>query len=183
MSYIPNCRPKLEKDAGPFPHKSEKDVPENAINPYWYGLLRDKDETFLQGFDYNTRVGVDNLFDNLDVFRDDLEAIGIDVDDIDENIVNGADDANNITMPDTADDRECKWYDDYTEEELSKMSHSTRVMLFMKYMLSYYIEMQRDELVTSMIDGMDEAKYKLAMTNAAYKQAGDVASDVFPKRD
>ena len=78
MSYIPNCRPKYQKDATPVPYVKTEDIPEKEINPYYYGLLEGDDKEFLRGYDYNTVDVVNNLFDNLDVYVSEFQKIGLD---------------------------------------------------------------------------------------------------------
>lgn len=166
MSIIPDCRPKYKKDVA-MPYKNpEKEIAakKNEINPYWYGLLKGSDESFLQGYDWNTTQALYNLFDNLEIFADVLEDVGIDFDEIDESIVNGSSaECNNITMPFLDDKREWKSYNEYSEEELTSMSQSTKIMLVMKSILAEYIESSRDSLVTSMIEDMTEEEYEQAI--------------------
>lgn len=154
MSFIPNCRAKFDKDVQ-IPFRDNKDIPEYKINPYWGGLLEGEDREFVAGFDWNTSFGLNNMFDNLEIFEDELKSIGINVDEIDKNIVNGADEDN------PNDDREIKWFSDYTDEEISNMNYSTKVMLMFKYMTNLFVESERDELITSMIDNMDEDKHRI----------------------
>lgn len=151
MSYIPDCRQKFETN--------NKNMNEKIINPYWYGLLRGDDAEFLRGYDWNTSMSINNFFDNLDIYADKLEKEGISVDFIDTDIVNGADEDYNITMPHIKDDRKCKYYSEYSDEELRKMSKSTRIMLLMKELITFHIENCRDELIVSAIENMDEDEY------------------------
>lgn len=136
-----------------------RDEENKKPNPYWYGLLKGNDVDFLMGYDWNTFSALNNFFDNLDIYEKELADVGIYVNDIDPEIVNGADDTYNENLPNTKDPREVKWFPDYTEQELSNMSKSTRIMLLFKFILNHYVSMQRDELVTSMIDNMDEGEY------------------------
>ena len=154
MSYIPDCRPKYAKDVDkPYADRGEKPS-DTEINPYWFGLLDETDKEFLRGYDYNTGNVVNNLFDNMDVYATEFDKIGIDVDDIDEKIINGTDPFNEVQ-----DERDCKLLDDYSVDELDKRSEATRVCLLMKSIINHYIEMNRDELVTSMIENMDDTEY------------------------
>ena len=155
MSYIPDCRPKYAKDVEkPFANRKET-VNDTDINPYWSGLLNDNDKEYLSGFDYNTTNTVNNLFDNLDVYATEFEQIGLDVANIDFTVINGTDPYN-----DTEDERECKVLDDYSDEDIETMSMETKVCLLMKSILNHYIEMERDELITSMIENMDDSVYE-----------------------
>ena len=90
MSYIPNCRPKYQKDATPVPYVKTEEIPEKEINPYYYGLLEGDDKEFLRGYDYNTVDVVNNLFDNLDVYVSEFQKIGLDAEKIDINLVDGS---------------------------------------------------------------------------------------------
>lgn len=173
MSYIPNCRPKYEKDAMPTPHKTKDEVKEGAINPYWYGLLTGSDKAFLQGFDWCITQAVNNLFDNLDVYVSELDEVGVNIDEVDTDIVNGASLETNITMNtllsyDT--ERPYKDYSDYSEKELEKMTDATRLLLQIKTIINHYVEMERDELVTSMIEKMSEEEHEEAIERAKSKK-------------
>lgn len=167
MSYIPDCRPKYEKDCAihnVFGAKTPID--DKKINPYWYGLLKGQDAEFLRGFDYAVTMCLCNLFDNLDIYQDKLEEIGITVDDIDVDVVNGAYKGfENINL-DCIDDRVNAWIDEYSEEELLNMDISTRRMLTIKSIILEYIESERDELVTSMIESMSDEEHEQAIKEA-----------------
>ena len=154
MSFIPDCRPKYAKDVDHL-YPSKEPIDEKEINGYWYGLLQGKDAEFIRGFDYNTVHAVNNLFDNLDVYATELAEAGIDVESIDLNVVDGAPMFQNETFVEQ-DEREYKSFEEYTEEEKKQMTNATKLLLIFKDMLNDYIEMQRDELVTSMIDSMDD---------------------------
>lgn len=156
MSYIPNCRPKYYKDATPVPYVKTNDIPEKEINPYYYGLLEGNDKEFLRGYDYNTAAVVNNLFDNLDMYVNEFESIGLDVENIDSNIVDGSIEEVNKYLNTANNRKEAKWLPDYTSDEIEKFNIETKIALLFKYMLNDYIESNRDMLVTSMIESMDE---------------------------
>ena len=170
MSIIPDCRPKYEKDCGIHKIYAPKTpIDEKQINNYWYGLLVGDDKQFVNGFDWNTTATVCNLFDNLDVYADELAECGVDIDEIDCDVVNGAygKDLYNINFnPDMQDQREFKWLEEYSQEELNKMNKHTKLMLTIKSILLDYIEKERDMLVTSMIDDMDDDIHKSAVEKA-----------------
>lgn len=167
MSIIPDCRPKYLKDADHILCKKEQ-VDKKEINPYWWGLLNKEDKEFIKGYDWNTEQVVCNLFDNLDVYAAELKDVGINVDDIDTNIVNGAfnDGCEPPTYERSERDSNMKWYSDYTYEELQKMNNITKTMLLLKEILCAHIESERDMLITSMIDNMDEDAYDEAYNEA-----------------
>lgn len=152
MSYIPDCRTKYEKDISK-PYKGMEKVDEKAINPYWYGNLKGDDALFVAGYDWNTEQVVNNLFDNLDVYASEFNSIGLDVRDIDRDIVNGAyNECNILFNQEFADTRPVKWFNEYSQEDIDEMNDATKFTLMMKYILNHYIEMNRNELVTSMIE-------------------------------
>lgn len=144
------------KDAAPLPFRNYDEIGEDEINPYWYGHLRGNDAEFLRGYDYNTIEVVNNLFDNIDVYAEQLERIGLDADDIDDSIVDGTISELNFNLPQRNNEDESKWFSDYTDEELKGMSLTTKFFLLVKEILNDHIESERDMLVTSMIDNMDE---------------------------
>ena len=164
MSYIPDCREKYLKDI----KKSVLPVTarEGQINPYWYGLLKGDDREFLKGYDWNTMHAVNSLFDNLDVYSEYLEEVGINCDEIDEDIVNGAVGTLNENLAEVTDQRKVWTLDDFSEEELGKMSMSTKLMLTIKHIVSDWIEQSRDELVSSMVESMDDKEHAKAVKEA-----------------
>lgn len=167
MSYIPNCRPKMAKEAGSA-YRKTSEIPEDEINAYYYGLLESPDKDFVCGYDWNTERVINNLFDNLDIYANKFEEIGINIDDVDTDIVNGAYDEANINFNNEfADKRPVKWYCQYDIEEIEAMNTPTKLMLLMKYIINDYIEMQRDELVTSMIEDMDDKDHERRMKEVA----------------
>lgn len=161
MSMIPDCRPKYEKDTA-YVQLTHKDaVKPDEINPYWSGLLRGHDRDFLDGYDWNTEFSVNGLFDNLDAYDEEFRRIGLNTSDMDASIVNGA-----VSEGTFAGGGDEKWLSDFSDKELHDMSMTTKVCLLMKEMLNGYIEEQRDMLVTSMIESMDEKEYGEAMEDA-----------------
>jgi hypothetical protein len=167
MSYIPDCRPKYEKDCAiHYTFAPKEPIDEKEINPYWYGLVKGEDKEFLRGFDYAVTMCLCNWFDNLDVCDEELERIGIVVDDIDVDVVNGAYEGLENIYLNNMDDRANKCLEEYSDEELEKMNKSTLAMLTIKSIVLDYIERERDMLVTSMIDDMDDEEHEKAMEEA-----------------
>lgn len=104
--------------------------------------LNDKDGEFLRGYDWCTETAVDNFFDNLDIyFGDDSHIMHL----LNEKIPKGA-----------REDYEMDFTFGEREAEVRKTKTVADVL---RYKILDYIEMQRDELITSMIDNMDEQEY------------------------
>ncbi len=125
-----NARSKY--DHHPFTKK------EDEPNPYYQEYLNKDDDTFLDGFDW-AEDDVDGFFGNLEIF----------VDDLDEDIVFDPEKLDEILLT----------KDDISEEERKAASKETRFMLWLKDSLFQWLEMSRDELVTEMIDSMDDKEY------------------------
>lgn len=103
--------------------------------------LNERDKSFVDGFDWCAERAVDNLFDNLDILEDD---------DLQKFLEKELpyDPHEDYDWVPTFDDgekehREIKTYGDYLRLELIN-----------------YIEAERDVLITSMIDNMDEEEYE-----------------------
>lgn len=144
MSYIPPIRERQIESvyAGT---KGSNGLKENG---YWQGFLNDDDTRFLQGYDWASEQTLRNFFYNLDTYADDLaRAFGIDEIDL------GSDDAIAVIFND-------KDMDDYSDEEWNAIPVHTRVMAVIKACLEHWMEMDRDELGTSMIDSMSETEYE-----------------------
>ena len=139
MSYIPNVRNRFKEHLYEGTRGASK-MDKNERNPYWEGYLNDTDKEYVRGYDWNTEQVVSSFFQNLDVFADELDFL--DMDDIDiENVVSERDSS------------------EYSEEELEGMSKSTLIAKKMRECLLKWIEMERNELVVSMIEGMKEEEY------------------------
>ena len=135
MTFIPDVRC-IHK------YKVRKDTPDE-LNPYYEGLVSGKDEDYLQGYD----TGVDELINILENFSDspdvdNLEEIGFDINNVDDAILGGD-----------------KNYDEFSEEELEEMSTETKMILIIGQALLNAMERNRNMLVTSLIDQMDNEEY------------------------
>ncbi len=139
MSYIPDVRNRFKEHLYEGTRGASK-MDKNERNPYWEGYLNDTDKEYVRGYDWNTEQVVSSFFQNLDVFADELDFL--DMDDIDiENVVSE------------------RGSSEYSEEELEGMSESTLIAKKMRECLLKWIEMERNELVVSMIEGMKEEEY------------------------
>ena len=127
MTYIPDCRNPKEIN-----FKGEV-IGENA---YYEGNLSDRDKEFVRGFDYCVDYAADNFFDNLITYYDrDSYLIHI----LNEELPRELKDSYEVEIDGQTFTRDVETYKD----------------LFRKQMLDW-IEMQRDELITSMIDNAAE---------------------------
>ncbi len=106
-------------------------------------FLNGVDKEFVAGYDWCTEQAVDNFFDNLDVyFSDDSSLIK----------------AFNEELPEVMQsEEEIEWTFGNREPEVRKIR--TFGDLF-RFYLHEWIESERDELITSMIDNMDDDLYK-----------------------
>lgn len=151
MSYIPDTR---ERFVTPL---FESENQERKENGYWHGFLNEKDQEFVRGYDWANEMSVANFFNNLDVYGGEFEEIGIDVNEISEQL-DGA-----VPFPfynEDANPEDYKDMDDFSEEEKERMNFATKLFLTMKSCLIDWIEMERDQLIVSMIDNMDDEEYE-----------------------
>ena len=129
--YFRDARSKF--DHTPFTKKTEEP------NPYYQEYLNKDDDNFLDGYDWATEEEIVGFFNNLDVFLDDLDNdILFDPEKLDENLLAA---------------------EEVTDEDKKAASKETRFMLWLKESLLQYMELSRDELVTSMIDAMEDEEY------------------------
>lgn len=166
MSMIPNARPLFS--GGPY-MKSDKGVPFNA---YWQGLLDENGTNILTGFD-NAVDAANNLFDNLDVYENAIDAVFGEgsCEKIDTKKLNGIVPFTRDLKSEHADDVDPNYFDfhEYTEKELENVSVATKVFLLMKYILNDYFEMKRDEINASLIEWMDKNVYEKNLKEAKEK--------------
>lgn len=121
MSYIPDTRDAIENPLG----MEGKDKP----NPYYEGLLSDKDKREMDLYDYAVSDCA-NAFDNFDAAFEMAEGILNDELPEDEDFI-------------------------FTEEE-EEFLMSDKVVRFIKIAMLCYVEGQRDEMVIAKIENMDE---------------------------
>lgn len=136
MSYIMNVR---EKDRTDFSGNKE------GRNAYYEGYLDDDDSALAIGYD----LAIEDMmtaFYNLMADEEDFSAAGFNVNDIQEEVL--SDDEDND-----------KTLDEYTVEERMKMTKETKLVIAFRNFLSSYMELDRNELISSMIEGMDRDEY------------------------
>ena len=118
---------------------------ETEPNPYYQEYLSKDDDTFLDGYDWAINEEMDSFFGNMDAYEDDLaDILGIE-----------PEEGENIPI-----DYELLSKEEPAEEDIKNASRETKLLLWAKQNLLNWMEMSRNELVTSMIDGMDEEEYR-----------------------
>lgn len=106
--------------------------------------LNNFDKEFVRGYDWCVEMSVDNFFDNLDIyFGDDSHIMHLLNEELPENM------REEYEIERTFADENYR---------VEKRDVKTYVDLLRSKILDY-IEMERDELITSMIDNMDEQEY------------------------
>lgn len=106
--------------------------------------LNNFDKEFVRGYDWCVEMSVDNFFDNLDIyFEDDSHIMHLLNEELPENM------REEYEIERTFADENAR---------VEKRDVKTYVDLLRSKILDY-IEMERDELITSMIDNMDEQEY------------------------
>lgn len=106
--------------------------------------INKEDKTFLRGFDWCAEMTVDNFFDNMDVyFEQDSHIMHVLNEELPEDIKGEYTVCESPFMEHGEETRKVETYADLIRREILD-----------------YIEMGRDQLITSMIDGMDEDEYK-----------------------
>lgn len=106
--------------------------------------LNNFDKEFVRGYDWCVEMSVDNFFDNLDIyFGDDSHIMHLLNEELPENMREEYEIERTFADEnDRAEKRDVKTYVDLLRSKILD-----------------YIEMERDELITSMIDNMDEQEY------------------------
>lgn len=110
---------------------------------YNQAFLEDKDDQFLQGFDYAFNAIIDLFADNLDVYEQELTEL----------------------CPEGYEVEEDEAF--ATREDLYDIVENDKEILCA--IIKDWLESERNSLVTSMIDGMDDETYE-AIKNEAYKK-------------
>lgn len=140
MSYIPNTREKRN-----FSFKTGRyDGEENG---YRQEYLNEEDDTFRRGFDYAVET-VLNYFNNLDVFSDAFLKAELNLDRVDTDAVVS---------------------DNMTDEEIGHLNRDTLILGTVHDTLADWLEMERNQFIVGLIDGMDEKEYE-AIREAVLKR-------------
>ena len=129
--YIPNCRKRFKPT---FSVRSRK----NEINAYWEGYLNEADTNYLKGYDAAVEDSLSTFFSNVSDF-----------DFLHEVFVEG--DIRQLAKEPSVYDLDEKLPDD-----------APKAVCFMRGLyeaLVNWFESERDELIVSMIDGMEEEEY------------------------
>lgn len=142
MSQIPNVRSKYKET----PYTSSTDKKE--LNPYWEQYLGDSEKNYVAGYDLCAEEAVGNFFSNIANFKEDLQDAGLNVNDIEDEIL-------------YADEN-------VPEDKLKKASPATRILYAIREALQISLEMDRDEMVTSLFDNMSDEEYQANV--AHYKE-------------
>ena len=147
MTYIPNVR---EKKVTPLYEGTRGADKEPRDNAYYEGNLKDeKSVEFKEGFDYAVEAML-NLFNNLDTYASEFENIGLDTD-LPENAtkyVNGI----NVYHPEA----EAEEATDLSLEEFEQLPKDVQVFATFKEVLNHWMEMERNEIVVSLIENQEE---------------------------
>ncbi len=117
----------------------EKYDDDDKKNPYYEGYLNNADRNFLFGYDWSVDNEMDKFFKKIFIFSGEIEKNVFNVEKIDKKI---------LAM------------DKIDEKTLKKANKETRIALFFKDNLSIFMEMERNEIVTQIIDNMDKRDYK-----------------------
>ena len=134
-SYIPEVREKTLK-----PLESKVDSKEQP-NEYWEGYLNENQSQFIVGYDYCTDAMM-NMLDNLKIYKSLFDIAKINIENIDMSIMD-----------------EDKNLDEYSEDELNRMTSETKILKAIQGAILKYAERERSELIVSMIDELSEDEY------------------------
>ena len=137
MSLFADCREKFTKDAYPFGTYTRKneDIPADEINPYWDGNLKGSGKYYVDGYDYCIET-IKNAFANLMDFGSVENVIGeLAMGKIDMDVIN--------------DERDAI---EFQANEKKAWSKETWIMKTMKDSLLEYMEGNRNELVTAILE-------------------------------
>ena len=141
MSYIPDIRDPFEPD-----FTGQKTDAEKEENAYYQGYLNEKDAEYIAGYDYAVEVMFESFFYNLDIYTDEHEDCGFD----DQRLASfNRHFSDFIQKENTSEPLDLETIED---------SH-IRLLLSMYRSFHHYAEMERDEIGTGLIEGMEEADY------------------------
>ena len=119
-------------------------IPDCRTDEYYNEkYLSKQDKEFLRGYDWATEMAVDNFFDNNYDMRFDED------DFVEEAVLK--------ELPEEAQDTYTMEFTFVSKEEERTIK---TVIDKIRYEILEWIEMNRDELITSMIDGMDDKEYQ-----------------------
>ena len=110
--------------------------------------LNEKDAEFVRGFDWCAEMAMDNFFNNIeDFFERDSFIMHMLLQEIPE-----------------VDHEKYEWYNSFSENPTEIREVKTYLDKLRAYLIDW-VEGERDQLITSMIDGMDEDEYKAIKEN------------------
>lgn len=153
MSYIPCIREKYKTS---IYTKEEK---EKELNAYWQGFLNDQGIETLNTYDFTVDI-VENFFENLEVYQDEFA----DVIDRYKNVtgkpatINMSED--DMLITDVVNTELFNKDDDFSEEDIKSTSLPVLLARTMYECMMHWLDMHRDELGVSMLDGMGDAEYE-----------------------
>lgn len=137
MTMIPDCRKKYIKDAYPYGtrFRSSSEFEEREINPYWEGHLKGADKDLVGGYDWAVET-IERCFVNRaeDVVRKCL----------------GRHAGSQVDIEVLVSKRDI---DEYSEEEIASMSRETYLLKSIYSDLLDEMEVFRNEMITSFLDG------------------------------
>lgn len=118
-------------------------IPDCRTDEYYnQKYLNEKDSEFIRGFDWCAEMAMDNFFNNIeDFFSNDSYVMH----------------TLNTEIPEV-DHEKYDWSNSFIEEDTEIRVIKTYLDRLRASMI-YWVENHRDELITSMIDGMDEDEY------------------------
>lgn len=128
MSYIPNVR--REKDYNKFTGEER-----NEPNPYYEGNLNAENKQIKNGYDFACN-SIKSFFSNISIYEDALQEF-FNTENIDEEVLTAS-------------------WEDLNEEEIEGLSSETAICLCIKDCLLHYMEINRNELVTSLLEEQNE---------------------------
>ena len=139
MTMFADCREKYTKDAYPFGMYARKneEIPKDEINPYWDGNLKGAGKHYVDGYDYGIETAK-NFFSDIMDYDELIDQTGF-LKNVDEDVIN--------------DDRPA---DDFPIDEADKWSTETKIMKMLKDYMLELAEVERNELVTTIIENDDE---------------------------
>ena len=143
MSFFQDARSK-------FAAKFKSDTPDKP-NPYYQEYLNEKDKEFIAGFDYVADEQIGNFFDNFEdaiaIVNEGLEVKGVDFDKVDTDLLRKDRDDNEDVLADIINEK-------------VTVNEETKAFLLVQRALLSWIEMNRNEMITGMLDDMNEEEYK-----------------------
>jgi len=162
MSYIPLVRDKMTNSI-----YNKEDV---KPNPYYEGLLGDEEKECIKGYDVCAEEAAENAFYNLDAYEKYFEALGL-------NMTRFTTDALFAQM------KSEKSVVELDKKEIDSLTYEEKIVTLLHEILQTHMEMYRSEIVTTMIEGLDDSEYEKNYKKVFEEEDSAIIDRIFEEAD